>query len=252
MGLKLVETGVPGLDELLGGGFPDGRIILLIGGPGTGKTILASQFLYNGINQFDERAVYVSLDESKEHFLSEMYNFGWDFGKAEEDGEFVFIDATRMSRSAWRRPEFGGRKEVLREKMLQIDRLIDTLDTEIHRIGAKRVAVDTLETLFQRFPDPIERRVAVVDLVESLSDLGITTILNSNISRLSLEREVFVEEYLAHGVILMQTLFSNWVTQRALQVEKMRGVKINHNLVPYVIDRNGVEVFPDIILFSNI
>ena len=250
--MKLVKTGVPGLDELLSGGFPDGRIILLIGGPGTGKTILASQFLYNGINQFDERAVYVSLDESKEHFLSEMYNFGWDFGKAEEDGKFVFIDATRMSKSALLKEEFGGIKDALRGKMLPIDRLIDTLDTEIHRIGAKRVAVDTLETLFQRFPNLVERRVAVVDLLDSLSDLGITTILNSNLSRLSLDREVLPEEYLAHGVVLMQTLFSNGATQRALQVEKMRGVKINHKLVPYAIDRNGVEVFPSVTLFRNI
>ena len=129
--------------------------------------------------------------------------------------------------------------------------MVETLESELHRTGAKRVVVDTLATLFQRFPDPLERRISIVDLFESLSELGITTIVTSEMSRLSLDRKVSVEEYLAHGVILMQTLFSNGVTSRALQVEKMRGVKINPNIVPYTIDRNGIEVFPDVTLFGK-
>ena len=76
---ETVQTGVYGLDEMMSGGFPKERIILILGGPGAGKTILTSQFLYKGLSEFNENGVMVSLDESKGHFYSEMLNFGWDF-----------------------------------------------------------------------------------------------------------------------------------------------------------------------------
>jgi circadian clock protein KaiC len=93
-----VPTGVTGLDEMISGGFPKGRVILVVGGPGAGKTIIASQFLYKGIADYNENGILVSLDENKNHFYSEMAKFGWDFKKAEEENKFAFIDATRISR----------------------------------------------------------------------------------------------------------------------------------------------------------
>jgi KaiC/GvpD/RAD55 family RecA-like ATPase len=248
---KFVETGVQGLDELLNGGFPEGRVILVIGGPGSGKTILASQFLYNGISNYDENGIFVSLDEGKDHFYSEMQNFGWDFIKTEEEKKFSFIDATKLSRIALLREKLMVEAKSLRGKQLQVDKLVEEIQTKIEEINAKRVVLDTLATLFHRFPDPIERRVAVVDLFESLSELKITTIITTELGRLTLDREVSIEEYMAHGVILMQTLFSGGATSRALQVVKMRGTKINTNLVPYTIDRTGVEIFPDVTLFGR-
>jgi circadian clock protein KaiC len=139
----------------------------------------------------------------------------------------------------------------LRGKELQIDRLVEELQTKIQQIGAKRVVLDTLASLFYRFMDPIERRTAGVDLIEALSDLGATTIVTTELSYLGLERNLMDEEFLVHGVIMMQTLFSGGTTTRALQVEKMRGVGINPNLVPYTIDRNGVEIFPTMSLFRE-
>ena len=248
---KLVETGVQGLDELLNGGIPEGRVILVIGGPGSGKTILASQFLYNGIYNHYENGIFVSLDEEKNHYYSEMQNFGWDFRKAEEEEKFVFIDATKMSRIALLREKLMVESKSLRGKQLQVDKLIEEIQAKIDQISGKRVVLDTLATLFHRFPDPVERRVAVVDLIESLSELRITTIITTELGRLTLDREVPVEEYLAHGVILMQTLFSGGATSRAIQIVKMRGTKINPNLVPYTIDRTGVEIFPDVTLFGR-
>lgn len=249
---RRVATGIQGLDELISGGFPDGRVILVVGGPGTGKTILASQFLYNGIYAHNDNGIFVSLDEGKNHYYSEMANFGWDFKKAEEEGKFVFIDATRMSRAALLREKLYGETSKLRGKQLPVDKLIEDLEEKAHQINAKRVVLDTLATLFYRFLDPVERRVAVVDLLESLSELGITTIITTELNRLSLDRNVSIEEYMAHGVIMMQTLFSEGVTSRVLQVEKMRGAKISANLVPYTIDKNGIEVFPDVALFGKI
>ena len=83
-----------------------------------------------------------------------------------------------------------------------------------------------------------------MDLIEALSDINVTTIVTTELSYLGLERNLMDEEFLVHGVIMMQTLFSKGTTTRALQVEKMRGANINPNLVPYTIDKNGIEVFP--------
>src|SRR5213594_931285 len=87
-------TGIPGLDKLLNGGLPKGRIILLTGGPGTGKTILSSQFLVNGILDYDENGVYVSLDENKQHVFEEMVDFGWDLPELEHQKRLIFLEAS--------------------------------------------------------------------------------------------------------------------------------------------------------------
>jgi KaiC/GvpD/RAD55 family RecA-like ATPase len=247
-----LPTGVEGLDELISGGFPRGRVVLVLGGPGTGKTIFAAQFLYKGISEYGENGIFVSLDESQDHFYSEMMKFGWDFKKAEEEGKFLFIDATRLSRVALLKEKMLKEEtSSLRGKQLQIDRLIEEVQAKIQQIGAKRVALDTLASLFYRFIDPVERRTASVDLIESLSDLGATTVVTTELSYLGLERNLMDEEFLVHGVIMMQTLFSGGTTTRALQVEKMRGVSVNANLVPYTIDKNGIEIFPAMSVFRE-
>ncbi len=249
---ETVQTGIYGLDEMMSGGFPKNRIVLILGGPGAGKTILASQFLYKGLTEFNENGIMVSLDESKSHFYSEMMNFGWDFQKAEEEGKFGFIDATRLSRVAMLKEKMMTEEaHSLRGKQLPIDKVVEQLQEKIKEIDAKRVVLDTLASLFYRFLDPIERRTAGVDLIEALSDLNTTTLVTTELAQLGLERKLMDEEFLVHGVIMMQTLFSGGSTVRALQVEKMRGVSINSNVVPYTIDRNGLEVYPAMSLFRD-
>ncbi len=249
---KKIATGIPGLNELVDGGFPEGRVILVIGGPGTGKTIMASQFLYKGMYEDNENGIFVSLDERKEHFFSEMLQFGRDFQKAEAERKFAFLDATRMSRVLMLKEKlFKEESRSLRGKQLSMDRLIEDFQVKIAAIGAKRVVVDTLAALVYRFPDPIERRTAMLDLIESLADLNVTCLVTTELGRLSLERNALEEEFLVHGVIMMQTLFSGGTTTRAIQVEKMRGAKVNPSLVPYSIDQNGIEVFPNMPLFGE-
>lgn len=249
---ETAPTGVPGLDELMSGGFPEGRVILIIGGPGTGKTVLTSQFLYKGITDYNENGILVSLDESKNHFYSEMLNFGWDFKRAEDEKKFEFLDATRLSRVAMLKEKMMKvESSSLRGKSLEIDRLIEELQMKIKEINAKRVIIDSLASLFYRFTDATERRTAGVDLIEALSDLGVTVLVTTELSELKLERKISDEEFLVHGVVLMQTLFIGGTTSRGMHVEKMRGVSVNPNLVPYTIDRNGIEVFPTMSILTE-
>lgn len=245
-------TGIQGLDELIGGGIPKGRVILVVGGPGTGKTLFAAQFLHSGIKDQNANGVFVSLDETKNHFYSEMQQFGWDFRKAEESRKFAFIDATRISRVAMLKEKlYKEETHSLKGKQLSIENLIKEMQAKIQAIDAKRAVVDTLAALFYRFPDPVERRTAIVELIESLADLPVTSIITTELIHLGIERSALEEEYLVHGVIMMQTLFSGGTATRALQVEKMRGAKVIPNLVPYSIDRNGIEVYPNMPLFAE-
>jgi KaiC/GvpD/RAD55 family RecA-like ATPase len=249
---KKVSSGINGLDELIGGGFPEGRVVLVVGGPGSGKTIMCSQFLYKGIQENKENGVFISLDESKKHYYSEMKNFGWDFEKAEREGKFSFIDATRMSRVAMLKEAlYKEESSSLRGKALPVDKLIGDIQAKIQQVSAKRVVLDTLAALVYRFPDPVERRTTVVDLIESLADLGATSLVTTELGHLGLERSALDEEFLVHGVIMLQTLFPGGTTTRAMQVEKMREAKVNPSLVPYSIDKNGIEVFPNMPLFGE-
>lgn len=250
--ISTIPTGIEGLDELISGGFPKGRVILVIGGPGAGKTIFASQFLYKGISKYNENGIFVSMDENMEHFFAEMAKFGWDFRKAADEDKFGFIDATRLSRVALLREKLlKEEKTSLRGKELHIDRLIEQLQAKIEELNAERVVLDTMASLFYRFIDPIERRTASVDLIEALADLGVTVIVTTELSQLGLERKIMDEEFQVHGVIMMQTLFSGGTTTRGIQVEKMRGVGVNTNLVPYTIDKNGIEIYPTMSLFRE-
>lgn len=246
-----IDTGINGLDELVGGGFPEGRVILIIGGPGAGKTILCSQFLYRGIYENQENGVFVSLDESKDDFYSEMQLFGWDFSKAENERKFAFVDATRISRLAMLKERIYKEEHSLRSKQLSIDRLVEELQAKIQQVEAKRLAVDTLAALIYRFPDPVERRTIVVDLIDSLKDLGATSLVTTELQHLGLDRNALEEEFLVHGVIVMQTLFSGGTPVRAMQIEKMRKANVNLSLLPYSISQNGIEVFPNARLFEE-
>lgn len=250
--LITVPSGIEGLDGLISGGLPKNRVTLIIGGPGAGKTILASQFLYKGLSEYNENGIFVSLDESKNHFSAEMAKFEWDFRKAEGENKFGFIDATRLSRVAMLKEKMlKEESSSLRGKELQIDRLIEELQAMIKQINAKRVVLDTLASLFYRFTDPTERRTASIDLIEALSDCGATVIVTTELGQLGLERKISDEEFLVHGVIMMQTLFSGGTSTRGLQVEKMRGVSVNNSLVPYTIDKTGIEIYPTMSLFRE-
>jgi KaiC/GvpD/RAD55 family RecA-like ATPase len=251
-GVLTVPTGIPGLDELISGGFPKDRVVLVIGGPGAGKTVLASQFLYKGITEYGENGIIISLDEMKSHYFAEMSKFGWDFKKAEEENKFYFLDATRISRVAMLKEKMlKEESSSLRGKQLPIDKLIEDLQAKVKEVNAKRVVLDTLASLFYRFLDPIERRTAGVDLIEGLSEVGATVLVTTELAQLGLERKIMDEEFLVQGVIMMQTLYSAGSATRGLQVEKMRGVSVNNNLVPYTIDKTGIEIYPNMTLFRD-
>lgn len=238
MTIERTPTGIPGLDELVGGGIPRGHIVLVMGGPGSGKTILCSQFLHNGAAQHGEKGLFVTLDETREDIQAEMRPFGWDFQRLEAEGLFTFLDSspfkTRSRRSFQPLTAMSLGDEVRRlAKKMEID----------------RIAVDPVAALLFHYPDVAERRNAILQLIDNIRSTGATCLLTLELRAAGLERDVQVEEYLSHGVLLLQTLKSGSSLVRAVQVEKMRGTSIDLQPRPYIIGSNGIEVYPEETIF---
>ena len=235
-------TGISGLDEMLGGGFPQGRVVLVLGEPGAGKTILCSQYLINGINKFDENGLLVSMEENRNHYESEMRDFGWDFAKAEKDGKFSFVDASPL-RANPGEVKIGG-LTVGRQDFSLLS-LLDLIRKNAKSISARRIVVDPVSSLIHQYPDETLRRKAFLDLVDALAETGTTCILSSELRTVGLKgRTLQLEEYLVHGVVLMQTIEAGRAMERIIQVEKMRKTQIDRQPRPYRITAKGIEVYP--------
>ena len=235
-----VLSGIPGLDEILHGGFPRGRVILILGGPGTGKTLLCTQFLYNGIHKHDENGIFVSLDETKIHFYKEMHFLGMDLEKLESNKKFIFLDASPI-RHVPEKVKIGDLK--IGRADFSISGLIERIKLSAEMIDAQRIAVDPISSLFLQYSNPYERRAAVVDLVEALTQIGATVLVTSELLNLTMDRKARIEEYISHGVILLQKLSIRGSSIRAIQVEKLRESDIDLDLRPYKISNKGIEVF---------
>jgi len=244
--MERASSGVKGLDDILGGGFPKARTILIVGSPGSGKTILTIQFLRAGALN-GERSIYVTFDERPEQVKENMAAFGWDLDRLEAEGKIMFVDATpfRKVKTA-ATSEREGRAGLLAPDALPeitLRALVETVRRLAEEEDVTRLVVDPITSLSVRYQSPIKRRRAMLMLFDALSSTGATCLVTSELRTSMLTRRFQLEEYLSQGVVLMRTGIHEGNVVRAVQVEKMRGIPHDTQLRPYTISQNGIEVF---------
>lgn len=240
VGIERVSTGIKGLDEMLGGGLPLGRCILVCGGPGSGKTIFGIQFLYNGATRYNERGLYVSLDESPIHLKENMAGFGWNLEKLEKKRKLAIIDASPI-RTIPGEVKIG--ELSIGKRDFSMLSLIEIIKTKAKEIDAKRIVVDPITSLIVQYPDVSEKRNAALDLFEAISRLGTTNLITTELRATTLQRTVQAEEFLSHGVIVFHVFHEDGELVRAVQIEKMRGVAHDQQIRPYRISEQGIVVY---------
>jgi len=243
--MEQIPTGIKGLDEILHGGIPKGRTILVVGSPGSGKTTFGLQFLVGGAKA-GEHGLYVSMDEKPERVKVDVSSFNWNLDQLENDGLITLIDATQLKRPFSRIVE-----PKIREKGVDLvipELTLGSLARTIRRLASeedmKRIVVDPITSLMLRYPDESKRRRSLLLFFDALESTGCSCVVTSELRASRLAREFQLEEYLSHGVILLHTMVHEGNVIRAVQVEKMRGIGHDAQLRPYQIEATGIDVFP--------
>ncbi len=224
------KSGVPGLDDMIGGGIPAGNLVVLSGDPGSGKTALCWQFLYEGIKKYSENGVYISLEESEEAIINGAKEFGMDFKE--------LIDK--------------GKLRVVTIELYDFERLKSTIESTIRAIGAKRVVIDP-GVIFKLFFDrELDARKRIVSLGKMLKRIGCTTIITNEISLDKMSSLYGLEEYVADGVILLYHTKLRNKFVRSVGVLKMRKTVISEQLKPIQITNSGVKILVKAELFAEV
>lgn len=210
---------------------------------------MAMQFLVDGVERFDERGVFVSLEESKHHLENEMRNYGWDLTKFEKKNQLAIVDASPL-RQITKEDEETTQNVRIRGKEFSIQALATVIRSYVRVTRATRIAVDPLTSLSLQFVDPTQRRAAIIDLLDALISMGTTSLVTSEMAPglgASLtQREIPPEEYLCHGVIVLHNShFSGRGIISAIEIEKMRECKHDRQLHPYSITEHGVAVYAE-------
>ena len=232
--VKKLPTGISGLDLISNGGFSRERSTLVSGTAGSGKTVLAAQFLVAGILASGENGVFVTCEESPADICDNLTSFGWDIRGLERDGKFAFVDAS---------PQPG--EEVYVMGGYDLGALLARIEAAIRRIGAKRVSIDSLGAIFNRFDATIVRnelhRVAAV-----LKRLGVTALMTAErVEEYGPIARHGVEEFVADNVVILRNVLEEEKRRRTIELLKFRGTSHQKGEYPFtIVPGEGIVVIP--------
>jgi circadian clock protein KaiC len=229
--LKKVPTGIGGFDEVTGGGVPAGRPTLVCGGAGCGKSLFATEFLVRGTMQFGEPGVLMTFEETADDIKKNVASLGFDIADLVARKKLI-IDHVRVERS-----------EIEENGEYDLEGLFIRLDHAIKTIGAKRVVLDTIETLFAGLDNQAVLRSELRRLFGWLKERGMTTVITGERGDGTLTRQG-LEEYVSDCVVLLDHRVYGQISTRRLRVVKYRGTLHGTNEYPFLIDAKGITVLP--------
>jgi len=229
--LPKTPSGIAGLDEVTEGGFPKGRPTLLCGSAGCGKTLFGIQFLAKGITEYNEPGVFMSFEETKSDLTANVKSLGIDLDKLISTKK-LRIDHVKLERS-----------EIEETGEYDLEGLFIRLNHAIDSIGAKRVVLDTIESLFAGIENTAVLRSELRRLFHWLKEKGVTAIITGERGDKTLTRQG-LEEYVSDCVILLDFRVIDQVATRRLRIVKYRGSTHGTNEYPFLIDERGISVLP--------
>ena len=224
-------TGIKGLDEVTKGGLPKGRPTLVCGGAGSGKTLLAAEFLVRGALQFGEPGVFMSFEETSDELTKNVVSLGFKLDDLVAQKK-ISLDYVQISRN-----------EIEETGEYDLEGLFIRLEHAIASVGAKRVVLDTIETLFSGIPNAAVVRAEIKRLFQWLKNKGMTTIITGEQGEKTFTRHG-LEEYVSDCVIFLDHRISEQVSTRRMRVVKYRGSAHDTNEFPFLIDEKGIHVMP--------
>jgi circadian clock protein KaiC len=229
--LQKAPTGIPGLDDITNGGLPQGRPTLVSGGPGSGKTLLGVSFLVNGAQQYAEPGVLMTFEENAAELAQDVRSLGFDLDMLVAQKKII-VDYIHVDRS-----------EIEETGEYDLEGLFVRLDHAIRQIGAKRVMLDTIETLFGGLKDTGVLRAELRRLFRWMRDRGITAVVTAERGEKLFTRQG-LEEYITDAVISLDHRVQDQISTRRIRVVKYRGSTHGTNEYPFLIDRDGITVLP--------
>ena len=224
-------TGIKGLDEITGGGLPQGRPTLICGGTGCGKTLLSMEFLVRGATQFNEPGIFMSFEEKSEELTTNFASMGFDLNALAAQEKLV-LEYIHIEKN-----------EIEETGEYDLEGLFIRLGHAIDSIGAKRVVLDTIEALFSGLSNENILRAELRRLFRFLKDRGVTAIVTGEQGERTLTRHG-LEEYVADCVIFLNHAVSQQIATRRLRIIKYRGSNHGTNEYPFLIDEDGFSVMP--------
>ncbi len=230
-GLAKARTGIQGLDEITGGGLPKGRPTLVCGTAGCGKTLLAMEFLVRGATEFGEPGVFMAFEETAGDLAENVRSLGFDLDELARKKKVV-VDFVRVERH-----------EIEETGDYDLEGLFVRLGHAIDSIGAKRVVLDTIETLFSGLSNTAILRAELRRLFSWLKEKGVTAIITAERGEGELTRHG-LEEYVSDCVILLDHRVIDQVSTRRIRIVKYRGTTHGTNEYPFLIDEDGISVLP--------
>jgi circadian clock protein KaiC len=234
-GIERLPVGIPGFDLIAQGGLPRGRTTLVAGTAGSAKTVLAAQFLAEGIARGDEPGVFVTFEEPPSEIRGNMHGFGWDIAGWETEGKWAFVDASP-------RPD----DETVLTGEYDMGALLARVEYAVRTVGARRVAMDSLGAVFARLGEsPIVRR-ELFRIVSALKKLGVTAVMTAE--RTQEYGEISrhgVEEFVADNVVILRNVLEDEKRRRTVEILKFRGTAHQKGEFPFTILAGvGVTVLP--------
>ncbi len=233
--IERVRTGIEGFDKIAAGGLPENRVTLIAGTAGSGKTILANQFLVRGLElSEDEGAVFVTFEDTPTDIRRNMAALGWEIDGWEEEGRWAFVDAAA-------RPDLG----TVVSGDYDLEGLAARIRNAVETVGATRVSIDSINALFAQLPDEVVLRAELFRIVSVLRELGVTAMLTAE------RNEDYgpitgygIEEFVADNVVILRNVLHAERRRRTLEILKFRGGRHQNGEFPFTISTGGIQVIP--------